>query len=254
MESFTTPESVLAYLKSLHDPKFNGTSCLRLSGGFGNFVWRIQLEAPYRGHSTVVLKHAKDHAAANSNIPFGLDRMKFERDALAIFGDIAKLAIPPSSLTAKGDEMKNIVAARSSIVRLPAVFHADLDQHVLILEDAGDHPSLKTFLSQPPITPERTRISTEIGQYLGTFLALLHASGRRNDTYKQIFSDNQTARGLCAWRDAGRLKEGALKYGVSDARIQDIDELISKDIRESEETINMGDFWWIFFCYRLIVI
>lgn len=243
MESFTTPESVLAYLKSLVDHRFIGTSCLRLSGGFGNFVWRIQLEAPYRGYSTVVLKHGKDHAAANKDIPFGLDRMQFERDALAIFGDIAKLAVPQDSPTTEGDGTQTMIAPRSSVIRLPAVFYADLEEHVLILEDAGDHPSLKTFLSQPPITPERTRVSTEIGQHLGTFLALLHTSGRQNDTYKQIFSNNKTARGLCAWRDAGRLKEAALRYGVSDTRIQYIDDLITKDILEGEETFNMGDFW-----------
>ncbi|KAF8304940.1 hypothetical protein DL93DRAFT_2090003 [Clavulina sp. PMI_390] len=230
MDEFTTSESVLNYLSTIVDGAFIGDSCSRLSGGFGNFVWRVQLKNSYQRMSSVILKHGKDYAAASREISFPLDRMAFELDALNIFSSI----FPSTNIH---DDMPS--------VRVPRVLHADLESHVLIIEDAGDHPSLKTFLSASPPHPSATSISIDVGKALGTFLRTLHELGRNNTTYRRLFSNNTTARNLCAWRDAGRLEQAVQQYGGSEYlnATREIDGFIQSAIHKSEETFNMGDFW-----------
>jgi len=118
------------------------------------------------------------------------------------------------------------------------------------MEDAGDLPSVKTFLSQESSipNPERAEVAGKIGQNLDSFLALLHTVGQSPDgqKYRDVFAKKMVARELCAWRTAGRLKETAIKYGVNDNRIDDIAAYIIKETHESEETPNIGDFWCVF--------
>lgn len=249
MDSFTTSESTLKYLDSLNDAAFAGASCARLSGGFGNFVWRVELKKRFRGHSTVILKHAKPFAATNNAVPLSLERMEFEYNALTIFHDLTRLAHPIDRGTTKYDANGGRTAY-SSIIRLPTVFHFDRENHVLILEDAGDHPSLKSLLSQSPPDPARTHTASEIGGQLGYFLAFLHRTGKGNQTFKDLFSNHKMARQICAWRTAGRLEETASNYYVTDQRVADAAALITKDTLESDETFNMGDFWFVIYFDR----
>lgn len=61
-----------AYLAEKH--AFICTDIQTLSGGSGNFVFRLHLKTPYEGRSTLILKHAKAYVALSSWIPFALER------------------------------------------------------------------------------------------------------------------------------------------------------------------------------------
>ena len=56
------------------DTPFDSTNILPLSGGYGNYAYRLTLREPFRDHDTVVLKHAKPYAAAFKDMPFSLER------------------------------------------------------------------------------------------------------------------------------------------------------------------------------------
>lgn len=157
--------------------------------------------------------------------------MAYEEDALVIFG--TRLASSTST--------------SHSAVRVPKVLHQDAEKHVMIMEDAGDVPSLKTFLSQTPPCTSRTKVAGEIGEQLGSFLAFLHCTGGDAEV-KEKFSKNDASRKLCAWRDAGRLNASATRYATADLRYGAIAARVVEDTLKSEETFNMGDFWSALIC------
>ena len=66
-----TVAGVQAYIV---DTPFDSTSIVPLSGGYGNYTFRLTLREPFRENDTVVLKHAKPYAAAFKDIPFSLER------------------------------------------------------------------------------------------------------------------------------------------------------------------------------------
>lgn len=66
----TTDSGVKSYLA---DTPFASHTIAGLSGGTGNYTYRIYLSAPHEGQSTLVLKHAEPYVKG-SDIPFGLER------------------------------------------------------------------------------------------------------------------------------------------------------------------------------------
>lgn len=66
----TTDSGVKAYVA---DAPFASHTITSLSGGSGNYTYRIHLSAPYEGQSTLVLKHAEPYVKGTT-IPFGLER------------------------------------------------------------------------------------------------------------------------------------------------------------------------------------
>ena len=77
-------------------------------------------------------------------------------------------------------------------IRIPRLLHYDREQHVLIMEDAGDLPSLKTW------TKESVDLATctKIGEAVGRFLAHLHNSTAGNSELLKEFNTNETAKYL----------------------------------------------------------
>ncbi len=67
----TTPEGVLAYLATT---PFASASAELLSGGTTNFVFRLQLNAPYEGRQTLILKHARPYVARLPDFPLPVSR------------------------------------------------------------------------------------------------------------------------------------------------------------------------------------
>lgn len=67
----TTEAGVEAYLA---DTPYACTKAEALSGGLGNFVFRLHLREHYDGHQTLVLKHAEPYVKALPNVPFGVSR------------------------------------------------------------------------------------------------------------------------------------------------------------------------------------
>lgn len=45
-----------------------------LSGGLGNYAFRLHLRQPYEGHETVILKHSRPYVKALTHIPLDIGR------------------------------------------------------------------------------------------------------------------------------------------------------------------------------------
>jgi hypothetical protein len=71
LHDLTTTEGVSAYLQGT---PFSSRETVQITGGSGNFTFRLFLDAPHEGRSTLVLKHAKPYVAQAPSIPFGLER------------------------------------------------------------------------------------------------------------------------------------------------------------------------------------
>jgi hypothetical protein len=63
-------QDVYAYLA---DTPFASDNITALSGGYGNWIYRLGLRVPYEGRQTLILKHGKS-IVPNTEIPFSLDR------------------------------------------------------------------------------------------------------------------------------------------------------------------------------------
>lgn len=209
-----------------------------------------------------MLKHAKPFASGWKTLSLDINRIGFEYEALT---SVESLLLSEAARCNIGDKTTHQQYG-FDLVHVPHVFHYDRNMCVMILEDAGDVPTLKSFLhplSSPtnPITLEHTtttitvehssrkEISQQIGAQLGSFLAFLHTihllpSGA---SLKEKFSCNQGARELCAWRTAARLKDFCSQYGVVDERLDRIANRMGEDTLKSEEAFNMGDFWFVLF-------
>jgi hypothetical protein len=61
---------IYAYLADTPFASYNVTA---LSGGIGNWTFRLYLRVPYEGHQTLVLKHGKS-TVPNTDIPFSVVR------------------------------------------------------------------------------------------------------------------------------------------------------------------------------------
>lgn len=70
-EDLATADGVRSY--AARTP-FASSDVNALSGGFGNYVYRLHLVQPYLGRQTVVLKHGKAWLPANKAFPFSLER------------------------------------------------------------------------------------------------------------------------------------------------------------------------------------
>ena len=74
----TNTEQLVAYLDR-KQTTFSPDSLQRLSGGVGNFVWRMINESG----KSVIIKHAEPYVAASAlRMPFPVDRMDFEHRVL----------------------------------------------------------------------------------------------------------------------------------------------------------------------------
>jgi len=65
-------DDLAAYLEAT--PDFACQQLTPLTGGTGNYTFRLHLKRPYKGRSTLVVKHAKPYVPGNRNIAFALDR------------------------------------------------------------------------------------------------------------------------------------------------------------------------------------
>jgi hypothetical protein len=134
---------------------------------------------------------------------------------------------------------------------VPAVYAFDPINHVLVMEDIGAHPSLKDFVSSLHDSAHSQKIVSQIGELLGSYLARLHNWGfevSSSDTGEDalaVFRNNMVAKNVCAERSAGRLVETAKRFGIEWNDGEEIVRVMQKEIKEDEETFNMGDFWFV---------
>jgi 5-methylthioribose kinase len=67
----STPQGVLAYLAQT---RYASARADPLSGGTTNFVFRLHLNMPYEGRTTLILKHARPYVARRPDFPLPVSR------------------------------------------------------------------------------------------------------------------------------------------------------------------------------------
>ncbi|KAJ7762411.1 kinase-like domain-containing protein [Mycena maculata] len=218
-------------------PGFESERVEPLSGGTGNFVFRLYLKTPFEGRASLVLKHTKNYIASAPSVPFAIERQLFEAEALRRVGGWLPADSP---------------------VRVPTVHLFDEENHILIMDDCGPAAAtLKTLMLAGRITPV---LADEIGSALGAFLSALHAWSTQpeNRAGVALFDGNTQAKGMSAWATYGRLvstlsgADGLPKLvglQVSDEDMAVVSQIATEMSRamNAAETASsplvMGDFW-----------
>jgi len=149
----------------------------------------------------------------------------------------------------------NTIGSSSSLasqsVRVPAVYAFDPTNHVLIMEDIGTPPSLKDFISSLPGSAGSEKVISQVGELLGSYLARLHNWGLDvpsdgiGEDVLAVFRNNMVAKNVCAERTAGRLLATAKQFGIEWNKGEEIVQVMQREIKENDETFNMGDFWYV---------
>ncbi|KAH8915851.1 kinase-like protein [Atractiella rhizophila] len=183
-----------------------------LTGGAGNFVWRITLPS---GEERVV-KHHEPYVKNSPSIPFSVDRMEFEADALSNVSHIV------DTIQLTGD---------APVVLVPTLHYSDLEAHVLIMDYAGPS-NLKAWYPSATAT-----LVPSIGSTLGVWLAQLH-----HRTLNTKSRDNVTARGIYRYAYSN-LSLAFEKHGLDVRFAKSIDAEFGSKLATDDVCQCHGDFW-----------
>ncbi|KAG8834106.1 Carboxy-terminal domain (CTD) phosphatase [Serendipita sp. 400] len=243
----STDEGMLAYLNQ-HTP-FSTSSITRLSGGFANWTYRATLESPYkfvdganqsRALETIVVKFSSDVAAAFAGVALDLYRTKAEIAALKL---INGLNLP--NFRGMGTTQKLPTSATQPAIFLPELLSYDTTNHVGCYVDLGPLPSLKQYLIDHPGS-DAVELAAKIGDLLGQFLAGLHLWGYQvshtDPSILDIYRQSESAKKICAWRTIEFVEGSAKEYNI-DGNWEKITETLKREVLDSNDTFNMGDFW-----------
>ncbi|GLB43504.1 putative phosphotransferase enzyme family protein [Lyophyllum shimeji] len=236
----TTVAGVHAYIATT---PFASSAVTILSGGTGNFAYRIHLDVPFQGQETLVLKHAEPYVKNYRSMPFSLDRQRFEYEAMTRI----KAWLPTDSL-----------------VTVPTIYKFDTQHNVIIMEDCGPGTlTLKDFLREgrASSTPDAADLAEIIGASLGRFIGAMHAWSRADpDGMLSLFAENTQALQLSPWATYGRVVQ-TLRPGEGDdvppaladppfaVRDADVDVVrkvageMSAAMMAARDIFVMGDFW-----------
>uniref|UniRef100_A0A0W0FMF3 protein-serine/threonine phosphatase n=1 Tax=Moniliophthora roreri TaxID=221103 RepID=A0A0W0FMF3_MONRR len=229
------PSDLQQYLDST---PFAASEIKVLTGGTANPAFRITLRTPYKGHSTLVVKHAKPYVyTSEEKFPIALERQNFEVEALKH----VKALLPPESL-----------------VTVPKVHLFDEKENVIIMDDCGaESITLKQFVLDGRCT---LNLAEKIGSAIGTFLGGLHHTwGRRGAEHLlEALKKNEQGKALSAYAVYQRLMStitpGADPMSlicdnppeVSEEEkkvLEEVAKTVIEGIMSAEENFVMGDFW-----------
>lgn len=124
-------------------------------------------------------------------------------------------------------------------VRPPNVLFFDKTNWVLILEDVGNVPSLKSWL-KPGVDVD---LAASKGEALGNYLANIHNNTAGNESILSNFTGNETAKSLSSTLYFKCLPQVAQSYGYSGEHIRQAASRGEKDVLEANEVLTLGDFW-----------
>lgn len=130
-------------------------------------------------------------------------------------------------------------AAGHPAIHIPAVLSFDQKNHVLIIQDAGDLPSLKSWLQTDSSQDQITAISSA----LGSFLADVHNTSSQDSDLKQAFDTNIVARDLSSSIYFGNLPAAARKYGYNAQFVVEAAKAAEAQVLAANEVWTLGDFW-----------
>ena len=202
----TNTDQLVAYLDR-KQTTFSSESLQRLSGGNGNFVWRII----DKSGKSIIIKHAEPYVATSApRIPLPVDRMDFEHRML-------------SHLTAKP-------LIKEGPVLTPECYEYDAENHVLWLEDAGPR-TLKEAYADHTLDVQRA------GRELGEWLAVLH-----RETSSFDIGNNKTAKAIYRY-SYSNLAAALSKYGLDPSIGEEVDRDYGSLLATDDECMCHGDFW-----------
>lgn len=125
-------------------------------------------------------------------------------------------------------------------IRVPATYHFLKHHWLLLLEDLGPLPSVKSYLAPGLSTSQ----ASTIGTILGSYLANIHNNTSTNNaTILSQFSGNETARTLSSSFYFTQLPAIAAEHGYSGPHIQTAADQAIHDINHGNEVLTLGDFW-----------
>lgn len=203
--AITTLDEIHHYLIS---KAIQTTRIENLTGGTGNFIWRI---TTVEGH-TIIIKHAPPFIATYQDVPFDVERMGFEVKALR--------------------ELLAILPADESISIPELLFHDD-EANVIGLEDVGEK-TLKDLYEDPRLDIEL------LGKRLGIWLAQLHSATSVGD-FKHGFH-NRVAKNMSAQSWLYEQLPGALEaYGFDPALGERIYQKYGTSLLNDEVCLCHGD-------------
>ncbi|KAH9031860.1 kinase-like domain-containing protein [Lactarius hengduanensis] len=219
----TTAEGVLAYLATT---TFASASAKQLSGGSTNFIFRLQLNAPHEGRSTLILKHARPQMATNPDFSLPVSRQDFEVDALRG----VRAWLPPDAR-----------------VTVPVVHHFDtalLAGHISTPRGAALGTALGRFLRDLHTRGRRTEAGRKLREELAAndFARNIYAL----ITYGSLCTTLRTP-GATAKVQRPLPELGDEPLGVPEETLRVLEALAERrgaqirDIRG--DTLVMGDFW-----------
>ncbi|KAJ3570625.1 hypothetical protein NP233_g4283 [Leucocoprinus birnbaumii] len=203
-----------------------------LSGGTGNFAFRLYLHQPHEGVNTLVLKHSRPYIKNLKSIAFDIKRQSFEVEALRRVREWSPA---------------------DAFVTVPTVYLYDDAEHVVIMSDCGANSvTLKEFMQQGRCSPD---VAHRIGKEVGDFLGRLHLWGKENKEVHEFFDANEQAKQLSSWVFYGRLlatfddkleklQDPEVKPSETErSALEKIAEESGDAMRKATGTFVMGDFW-----------
>lgn len=254
IDALATVPGIQAYLQD--NPEFAAHTMEKLTGGTGNFVYRIHLHTAFAGRQTLVLKYAPPYVAASATkVPFdqkrqvlvSLPRLSWctnnenqliELQALRLVGQLSTAGIP-------------------TFITVPTVHLFDVERHVMIMDDAGkDCRTLKNLLIEEGLPKA---VSEQIGTALGEFISSVHAWNQKSNTNLTLFANNQVGKYISALMTYGRLESTLMGrddipslsdpfLGIPEAKMMTISKLAERMQRaiyaaSTSDPLTHGDFW-----------
>ncbi|KAM0709734.1 hypothetical protein Q7P35_003774 [Cladosporium inversicolor] len=214
----TSPDGVKGYLQTNGYP-----SCVsvdQLSGGSSGFTFRAHLRKSDSQPSSIVVKHVENYAARLPDFKIGQQRMVYEAKALEFLGKLpANTEVAP--------------------VRVAHLLAFDSDNHTLIMEDAGNVPSLKSWLTA---NSPRDQV-TSVGQGLGSYLAHVHNMTATDSEVKEAFGSNVIGKNVSSSVYYGGLPAAARKFGYTKPFITAAAKFAEQEVLTANEVLTLGDFW-----------
>jgi 5-methylthioribose kinase len=220
----TSESELLKYIENQNPHGIKVDTVKRLNGGFGNYVYRLQLKESCKDMgncSSVIAKHAPPFVAAYPNLPYEATRMNFEILAMGITAD-PTISLPNCSV--------------------PANYSYDEENKVCFLEDVGNAADMKTYISslEQPLSSD---LACEIGEVLGQFIGRLHSAGhaRREELLKQL--ENSQAIAMSKYVVYDQVADVLKRFGKEDPLVQAAAIWGGEQLQTNPQTLCMGDFW-----------
>jgi hypothetical protein len=148
---------------------------------------------------------------------------------------------PSQAYEAKGFEFlgKPSTNTKFASVRVPNLLAFDKNNHALIMEDAGDIPSLKSWVR---LDSPRQQVAS-VGQSLGSYLAHIHNTTADDSAIKDVFGSNVIGKDVSSSIYYGGLPAAASKFGYTQPFITAAAEFAENEVLTTNETWTFGDFW-----------